>query len=61
MDGWQAIKEVRAELCEATSLAKEGQKSIAKHCLRHARLILEKYLNEERGPDHGFERGYRKS
>lgn len=54
MDGWQAIKEVRLELSEANKLAKDGQKSIAKHCMRHAHVILVKYLEQERGPEHGF-------
>lgn len=55
MDGWQAIKDVRVEMREATAMAKQGQKSIAKHCMRHAKIVLEKYLKDERRPEHGFE------
>jgi len=55
MDGWQAIKQVRVEMCEATAMAKIGQKSIAKHCMRHAKVVLDRYLKDERRPEHGFE------
>lgn len=54
MNGWDTIKEVRAELSEASGLAKTGMKSTAAAAMGQARRLLEEYCEEERGPDHGF-------
>ena len=52
--GWQTIKEVRAELSEAKSLAEQGSKSTAYACMLYAKSLLERYCRAERGPDYGF-------
>ncbi len=61
MDGWDTIKGVRVELSEAAKLADDGHKTAAYACMLHVKSLIEKYCKEAKGPDYGFERGYRKS
>lgn len=56
MNGFDTIKQVRVELCEATILANTGQKATAAAAMGAARRLLETYCKTERGPEHGFEK-----
>lgn len=55
MDGMDTVKLVRANMSEATVLAKNGAKSTAYACMENAYKTLENYLNQAKGPDYGFE------
>lgn len=55
MNGWNTIKQVRLEMTEARALAKQGDKKLARNCMKHARNLLMNYCKVERHPEHGFE------
>lgn len=55
MNGWETIKAVRVELSEATFVAKKGKKLLSRECMKHAMLLLAKYLDKAKSPKYGFE------
>lgn len=55
MNGWETINKVRQELNEAKGLACDGNFKTAYACMSHAKNLLAKYCESQKGKNHGFE------